>query len=138
SVIAVTVRGKRRPGIAGRVLDDITVRIADDGEVQVKSDYGMAGYLDADDLTRAAFTDDGFYLTGDLGTIDADGFLQLHGRSRDVFNSAEGSNIFPTRIEEMIEGLPTVRQVILVGDAKPFIVALICIDAAGPHAVLAP
>ncbi|CAN5687463.1 N/A [soil metagenome] len=128
SVIAVTVRGQRRAHAVGRVLPDIDVRLSDDGEVEVKSEYGMAGYLDAPELTRAAFTYDGYYSTGDLGSLDAEGFLRIHGRSRDVFNSAEGSNIYPTRIEEMLEGLPSIGQAILVGDVKPFITALLHVE----------
>jgi long-subunit acyl-CoA synthetase (AMP-forming) len=127
SVIAVTVRGERRPGAVGRVLPDIVVRTGGEGEIEVKSAFGMAGYFEAEELSRNAFTEDGFYKTGDLGTIDAEGFLRLHGRSRDVFNSAEGSNIYPTRIETMLEGLPSVSQALLVGDGKPFITALLSV-----------
>jgi long-chain acyl-CoA synthetase len=99
----------------------------------------MVGYFEAPELTAAAFDADGYYHTGDLGEIDADRYLHLRGRKRDLFNSSEGTNIYPARIEEMIEGLPWVGQAFLVGDALPFITALIVPrDAPGGAGVLDP
>ena len=125
SVIAVTERGNRRPGWIGKVLPDVEARIAEDGEVMVRSAYRMAGYYENEALTREAFDDEGYYHTGDLGEIDEAGYLRIRGRKRDVFNSSEGSNIYPARIEEMLESLPSIRQVILIGDARPYLSALV-------------
>jgi long-chain acyl-CoA synthetase len=139
SVIAMTVRGARRPGWVGKVLPDVEARIADDGEVMVRSQYRMAGYLDNAALTGESFDEAGYYHTGDLGEIDAAGYLRILGRKRDVFNSSEGSNIYPARIEEMLEGLPSIRQAILIGDVRPYLSALIVPEPpSGEHELLDP
>jgi long-chain acyl-CoA synthetase len=137
SVLAMTVRGHRRPGWVGKVVPEIDVRIADDGEVMARSQYRMAGYLDNPELTRESFDDAGYYHTGDLGEIDGEGFLRIRGRKRDVFNSSEGSNIYPARIEEMLEGLPSIRQAILVGDGRPYLSALVVPDGDALHGRIA-
>jgi len=100
----------------------------------------MAGYFEDEALSAAAFDDEGYYHTGDLATIDDEGFLRILGRKRDVFNSAEGSNIYPARIEELLEGLPGVAQAILIGDARAFISALVVVrdPPAGNELLLAP
>jgi long-chain acyl-CoA synthetase len=137
SVLAMTVRGHRRSGWVGKVVPEIDVRIADDGEVMARSQYRMAGYLDNPELTRESFDDAGYYHTGDLGEIDGEGFLRIRGRKRDVFNSSEGSNIYPARIEEMLEGLPSIRQAILVGDGRPYLSALVVPDGDALHGRIA-
>jgi long-chain acyl-CoA synthetase len=128
SIVALTPRGAWRPGWAGRVLHDTAVRVAPDGELLVRSPGLMLGYHGDDAATRAAFTaDDGFYRSGDLGELSGDGHLRILGRKRDVFNTPEGSNIYPERIEAMLEALPAVDQVMLVGDGRPFLAAFVVV-----------
>ena len=129
SVVAVTPRGAWRPPFAGRLVPDVDARVGSDGELLVKSPGVTDGYVDDDAATRCAF-ENGYYKTGDFGEIAADGFLRILGRKSDVFNTPEGSNIHPRRIEEMIELEPWVDQVVLVGDQRPYVAALIVLSPA--------
>lgn len=132
SAVAVSDGRPRHSGWAGKVLPDVELRIADDGECLAKTDYGMAGYWGNEELTRQSFTEDGFYKTGDRVEINAEGRLRYVGRKKDVFNTAEGSNIYPARIEQALEELPWVSQAILEGDCKPFVVAMVALDGQPP------
>jgi long-chain acyl-CoA synthetase len=127
SIVAVTPAGGWRPPFAGRLVPDVDVRIADDGELLVKSPGVTDGYVGDDDATRRAFTG-GYYCTGDFGEVTPDGYLRVLGRKCDVFNTPEGSNIHPRRIEEMIERISWIDQVVLVGDQRPFIAALVVVS----------
>lgn len=123
--VAVGERGAWREGYVGRVLPDVDVKVTEDGELCVRSPGVMVSYYADEEMTKAAFTEDGFYRTGDKAQINADGSLQLVGRKKDVFNTFDGSNVYPARIEERIAGLAWVQQVVLIGDQRPYIVALI-------------
>src|SRR5262249_27447103 len=94
----------------------------------------MIGYFGEPQLTVDAYTEDGYYKTGDLAEISADGYIKLCGRKRDLFNTPEGTNIYPERIELLIEACPLVKQVVLIGDAKPCSVAFIPIVDEGAGA----
>jgi long-chain acyl-CoA synthetase len=131
SIVALTPGGGWRQGWAGRVLPDTAVRVAPDSELLVRSPGLMDGYHGDPAATRAAFTADGFYRTGDLGELSGHGYLRILGRKRDVFNTPEGSNIYPERIETMLEALAGVDQAMLVGDSRPFLAAFIVL---GPSA----
>jgi long-chain acyl-CoA synthetase len=128
SIVALTPRDGWREGWAGRLVSDVDAKIADDAEILLASPGMMAEYLGDPEQTRDAYDADGRYKTGDLGEIDSDGYLRILGRKKDVFNTPEGSNIHPERIEIMVEGLPWARQVILVGDQLPYVTALITIS----------
>jgi long-chain acyl-CoA synthetase len=121
SVVAVTPRGEWREGSAGVLASDVEARVSADGELEVRSPGVTPGYIGAE----SAFTPDGYFMTGDAAEIDGDRRLRIVGRKRDVFNTPEGSNIYPARIEEMLEMLPWVDQAFLFGDARPFLTALI-------------
>jgi long-chain acyl-CoA synthetase len=143
AMIAITPPGQWREGYAGKVLPNVQLRTGGDGEIQVKTPGMMIGYLNDDKNSDEAFTKDGFYLTGDMGKICDNGYLQILGRKKDVFNTPEGSNIFPGRIEAMIEALPWVHEVVLIGDGRPFLTCLIVVrdsqGKTGPnHSYLAP
>jgi long-chain acyl-CoA synthetase len=124
SLIALTPLHGWLPGHSGKVVDDVDIKFSADGEICVKSPGLMEGYFLDETATREAFSD-GFYLTGDLGTFGTNGYLKIHGRKKDVFNTPEGDNIYPERIENKIEALPWVDQVIIVGDRRPSIAAFI-------------
>lgn len=131
SIVALTRHGQWQSGWAGHILPDVDVRLADDGELQIRSPGLFLEYWGDPEATQAAFTPDGYYRTGDLGTIGPDGRLRICGRKKDVFCCAEGSYIFPERIEQRLETLPGVSQAMLVGDGKPYITAFLSLYAAG-------
>lgn len=123
--VALTPRGGWRPGRIGTLLPGVEARLADDGELLLRVQGEPPVYFGDPEATRTATDADGFYLTGDVAELGRDGYLRLLGRKRDVFNTSEGSNVHPQRIEELLEGLPWVRQAVLVGDQRPFFAALL-------------
>lgn len=139
--VAFTRPGRRRPGYAGEVLPGVDLKVASEGELLVRSPYGTLGLEGDDAVTCDAFDEEGYYRTGDLVTID-DGYLRVLGRKRDVLHSSEGSYIYPAVIEERIEAMPWVEQAILLGDDKPYVIALIVPAASvrvdGEHGYLDP
>jgi long-chain acyl-CoA synthetase len=132
SLLAVTERGRWRPGVVGKILPDVTLEIRDDGELLARSGARMVGYYGDEPRTREAFTEDGFYRTGDFCEITPAHELRYVRRKRDVFNTHDGANLYPAVIEDLLERIPWVAQVFLVGDQRPYLVALFVIagDAA--------
>jgi long-chain acyl-CoA synthetase len=120
--------GENKPGSAGKPFANVEVRIAEDGEILVRGPTVTPGYLGNPEATREAIDEEGWFHTGDLGKLDADGCLFVVGRKRDVFYCSDGSNIYPSHIEVLLENDPFVRQAVLVGDHRPFIAALVVPD----------
>jgi long-chain acyl-CoA synthetase len=125
---AVNHQGALRIGTVGRPLPGVTMAIADDGEVLVKGGIVMRGYWRNDDATREAIDGDGFFHTGDIGELDADGFLRITGRKKELLVTAGGKNVAPAVLEDRLRAHALVSQCIVVGDGKPFIAALITLD----------
>ncbi|MHA7180725.1 AMP-dependent synthetase/ligase [Arthrobacter sp. MDB2-24] len=125
-----------RVGSVGIPMPGMSVRIDDDGEVQVKGAAIFAGYYRNDEATAEAFTADGYFRTGDLGVLDEDGFLTITGRKKDLLVTAGGKNVAPGPLEERLRESVLVAQAVVVGEGKPFIGALITLDreALGPWA----
>jgi long-chain acyl-CoA synthetase len=117
--------GENRPGNLGKPFANVKIRIAADGEILVRGPTVSPGYFKNLEATQEAFDDDGWFRTGDLGVIESDGSLRIIGRKKDVFNCAEGSNIYPSFIELQLENEPFIRQAVLLGDRRPFIAALV-------------
>jgi long-subunit acyl-CoA synthetase (AMP-forming) len=128
SIVGLSTRGARREGSAGRIVSDCEARIAEDGELLVRSPGLMSGYFLDDGLTNQSITDDGYYRTGDLAKISDNGHLHILGRKRDLFNTPDGSNIYPERIETAIESLPWVKQAMLIGDQRPYLSVIIVVE----------
>ena len=126
-ILVMPPPGERRAGWAGKVLDDVEIKLDVDGELLAKTPVMMEGYLGDDQQTSAARDDDGFYRTGDYAELD-DGWVKILGRKKDVFNTPTGNNIFPARIEGMLEQLAGVHQAVLLGDARPFLTALLVLE----------
>jgi long-chain acyl-CoA synthetase len=117
--------GDTKPGSLGKPFPNCELHIAEDGELLVRGPTVTPGYFENPEATREAIDPEGWFHTGDLGTIDADGCLFITGRKKDIFNCSDGSNIYPGYIELLLENEPFVRQAILLGDRRPFIAALI-------------
>ncbi len=115
-------------GTVGRPIGDVQIRIADDGEILVKSKKVMKGYYKNDDATREVMID-GYFKTGDIGVIDEDGFLRITDRKKDLIKTANGKYVAPQRLENLLKTNPYISNVLIHGDQKKYIVALITLNA---------
>jgi long-chain acyl-CoA synthetase len=115
-------------GTAGTPLSCNEVRIADDGEVLIKGGNIIRGYWKMPEETKDAFTDKGWLMSGDIGTIDNDGFLTITDRKKDLIITAGGKNIAPQNIEGHFKQNPLFEQFVVIGDAKKYLVALVNIN----------
>ncbi len=122
--------GATKIGTVGIPLPGSAVRIAPDGEIEVKGPQVFPGYHRNDAATAEAFND-GWFRTGDLGSLDEDGFLRITGRKKEIIVTAAGKNVAPAVLEDRLRGHPLISQVVVVGDARPFIGALVTIDPEG-------
>jgi long-chain acyl-CoA synthetase len=115
-------------GTVGRAVDGCEVRLDDDGEILVRSDTVFAGYYKEPEATAAAFTADGWFRTGDVGEIDEDGYVKITDRKKDLIITAGGKNIAPQNLENALKASRFVSQALVVGDRRPYIVALITLE----------
>ncbi len=116
-------------GTVGPALPGNGVKIAEDGEVLGKGVAVFAGYWHNEEATREAFTEDGWFHTGDIGSLDADGYLTITGRKKELIVTAAGKNVAPNTLEDPIRSNTIIGQPVIVGDQRPFIAALITLDA---------
>jgi long-chain acyl-CoA synthetase len=114
-------------GKVGRALPGTGIKIAPDGEIWLRGINIMRGYWRNEAATREAFEGD-WFRTGDLGELDEDGFLTITGRKKEMLVTAGGKNVAPAPIEDPLRAHPLIGQVLVIGDAKPFIAALISLD----------
>ncbi|HEU4770312.1 MAG TPA: long-chain fatty acid--CoA ligase [Pyrinomonadaceae bacterium] len=114
-----------RVGTVGRAIPNVDIRIAADGEIEVRGPNVMRGYYNKPAETRAVFTDDGWFKTGDVGALDEDGFLRITDRKKELFKTSGGKYISPQPIEQAIKGSRFVNQVVLIGAERKFAAALI-------------
>ncbi|CDQ45081.1 AMP-binding protein [Mycolicibacterium neoaurum] len=129
SSAAVTANqvGDMLVGSVGKLLPGNSMRLADDDELLLKGGVVFSGYWNNEQATADAFTD-GWFHTGDLGAIDANGFLTIIGRKKEIIVTAGGKNVAPAVLEDRLRAHPLISQAMAVGDAQPFIAALITID----------
>jgi long-chain acyl-CoA synthetase len=114
-------------GKVGRALPGTGIKIAEDGEIWLRGINVMRGYWRNEAATREAFSED-WFRTGDIGELDEDGFLTITGRKKELLVTAGGKNVAPAPIEDPLRANPIIGQVVVIGDAKPFIAALISLD----------
>lgn len=127
-VIAAGNLEDNRIGTVGRPIKNVEVRIAADGEIETRGPNIMRGYYRKPAETRAVFTEDGWFKTGDIGLIDEDGFLKITDRKKELFKTSGGKYIAPSAIEARIKGSRFVNQVVLIGHGRKYPAALIVPD----------
>ena len=123
-VISVNVPGRSKIETVGPPLDNVEVRIAEDGEILVRGDGVMRGYWKDPDATSQALRD-GWLHTGDIGEFDGDGYIRITDRKKDIIVNSGGDNIAPARVEGILLLEPEVGQVLVYGDRRPHLVALV-------------
>ena len=123
----VNLADKSKIGTVGPALPGVGIRLADDGEMEVRGINVFKEYWNNPEATAAAF-DDGWFRTGDIGSFDAEGFLTITGRKKEIIVTAGGKNVSPAALEDPIRANPIIGQVVVVGDQKPFISALVTLD----------
>jgi long-subunit acyl-CoA synthetase (AMP-forming)/cation diffusion facilitator CzcD-associated flavoprotein CzcO len=129
AVATVNAAGPAKAATVGKPLREVEIRLASDGEVHVRGPIMMRGYRGDPEKTAEAVDGDGWLATGDIGTIDDDGFLSIVDRKKELIVNAAGKNISPLRIEAAVKTASSlIGSVVAIGDGRPFITALIVLD----------
>lgn len=116
-------------GTVGPPLPGCAVRIADDGELLTKGVNVFREYWNNEEATREAFTEDGWFRTGDLASLNEDGYITITGRKKDLIVTAGGKNVAPSKLEDILRADPIIGECVVVGDGKPFIGAVMTLDS---------
>lgn len=124
----VNVRSAQKIGSVGRPIPGVRIKIAPDGEVLIKGQVVTQGYWQNEAATKESVSEDGYFKSGDLGTIDDDGYLYIVGRKKEIIVTSGGKNVAPEVLEDRLRAHPLISQCMVVGDNKPFIAALITLD----------
>ncbi|MEX2185684.1 MAG: AMP-dependent synthetase/ligase [Pirellulales bacterium] len=126
-VITLSTPTAHKLGAVGRTIADVEIRIADDGEILTRGPHVMRGYWNRPAAT-ADVLKDGWFYTGDLGKIDADGYLTITGRKKEIIVLASGKNIAPVQLEALLTEDPLIDQAVVVGDGRSYLVALLVVN----------
>ncbi|WP_282854917.1 AMP-dependent synthetase/ligase [Microbacterium oxydans] len=124
----VNLADKSKIGTVGPALPGVGVRLADDGEIEVRGINVFKEYWNNPEATADAFSEGGWFHTGDIGSFDSEGFLTITGRKKEIIVTAGGKNVAPAALEDPIRANPIIGQVVVVGDQRPFISALVTLD----------
>lgn len=127
AAVSLNTLARNRFGSVGRILPDLEWRFSDDGELFVRGPNVFDGYLHDPEGTDEAL-DDGWLRSGDLGHVDSDGFLFITGRKKDLIITAGGKNVTPSNLEHLLKACRLVSQAVVVGDRRPYLVALVTLD----------
>jgi long-chain acyl-CoA synthetase len=133
-IVAANLPVGNKVGTVGRPIPHVEVKIAADGEVLVKGACVMQGYYNKPDDTRAAFTPDGWFATGDIGAIDSDGYLSITDRKKELLKTAGGKFVAPAPIENLLKTSPFIVNAMVVGDRRKFVSVLLVPDFAALEA----
>ena len=114
-------------GTVGKLLPEVLAKIADDGEILLKTQKNFSGYYKNESATQEALRDGWFY-TGDIGHIDSEGFLKITDRKKDLIKTAGGKFVAPQKIENIAKSSNYISQVVVYGDQKPYITALLTLN----------
>lgn len=118
-----------KPGSIGTALPGVEMRLADDGELQVRSPCLFLGYYKDEAATRSVIDENGWFSTGDLAETDAEGYWYITGRKKELIVASNGKKIYPGRIESLFRTESVISQVVLIGDKKPYVTALVTVTA---------
>ena len=127
-VVSRNTPGAFRPRTVGRPVPGVEVKIADDGEILTRGPLNTPGYLNLPDQTAQLIDADGWLHTGDIGSLDRDGFLSVVDRKKDLIITSGGENISPAAIENLLTAHPLIGQALSYGDRRPYVVALMTLD----------
>jgi long-chain acyl-CoA synthetase len=122
-----------RFGTVGPPLPGVELKIAEDGEILIRSDTVFGGYYKDEAATREVLTEDGWLRSGDIGRLDDDGFLTITDRKKDILVTAGGKNVAPQNLENALKTSPLISQALVVGDRRPYVAALITLEAGVPR-----
>ena len=117
-----------RFGTVGPALPGTELRLGEDDELLIKSDTVFLGYFKEPEATRAILDDDGWLHSGDVASIDADGFVTITDRMKDILITAGGKNVAPANLEGLLKASPYVSQAVVIGDRRPYVAALITLE----------
>ncbi len=118
-----------RFGTVGLALPDVELRLAEDGELLIRSPTVFAGYFKDEAATREVLGDDGWLRSGDIAEIDEDGFVRITDRKKDIIVTAGGKNIAPQNLENELKTSPLISQALVIGDRRPYLTVLLTLDA---------
>jgi len=127
-VLTVNYPGRYRLGTVGTVLDCCEIRIADDGEILARGANVASGYYQRPEATAEAWDTEGWFHTGDIGELDADGFLRITDRKKDLIKTSGGKYVAPQKVENLLKLQPHVSQAVLIGDNRKYCTALVTLD----------
>jgi long-chain acyl-CoA synthetase len=120
---------RNKIGSVGQPLPGVAIRIAEDGEILLHGPIVFPGYWHNETATKEAFAEDGWFRTGDIGELDDEGFLTITGRKKELIVTAGGKNVAPAVLEDRLRSHALISQAMVVGDGKPYVAALITLDA---------
>jgi long-chain acyl-CoA synthetase len=124
-VISTNYRGHNKVGTVGPAIPNVQIKIAEDGEILVKGPNVMQGYFGKPDQTQAVFTPDGWFMTGDIGRLDSEGYLTITDRKKELLKTAAGKLVAPAPIENTLKSSPFITNAIVVGDKHKFVSVLV-------------
>lgn len=128
-VLAFNPLAQPKAGSIGKLLPGVQARLAEDGELQVRTPCLFKGYYRDEAATRSVMTHDGWFSTGDIAQVDDQDFWYITGRKKELIVSSNGKKIYPSRIENLFKMEPIVNQILLIGDKKPYVTALLTLNA---------
>ncbi len=126
----MSLPGRYRLGRAGVAIPGTELRVAEDGEIQMRGPHVFKGYFKNDEATRETLDPEGWIHSGDVGELDGDGFLRVTDRMKEILITSGGKNIAPQHLEGKLKQIPAVSQAVAIGDRRPYVVALLTLDPA--------